>query len=67
MAQGRRTEEYRVYSSGASDKIFIIAFDYRGFGKSTGTPSEAGVLNDAEAVVEWALHVANIPPERIVL
>jgi pimeloyl-ACP methyl ester carboxylesterase len=56
-----------MYSSGASDKIFILAFDYRGFGKSTGTPSESGLLRDAEAVVDWALNVANIPPDRIVL
>ncbi|KAH7128567.1 Alpha/Beta hydrolase protein [Dendryphion nanum] len=67
VAQGRRTEEYRTYSSGASEKIFVLVFDYRGFGKSTGSPSELGLLNDAEAVVEWALRAANVAPERIVL
>ncbi|KAL5116183.1 hypothetical protein ACEQ8H_005960 [Pleosporales sp. CAS-2024a] len=67
IAQQRRTEEYRCYSAGASDKIFVLAFDYRGFGKSSGTPSEAGLLSDARAVVEWALRVAQIPPNRIVL
>ncbi|CAI6229706.1 unnamed protein product [Periconia digitata] len=67
LAQGRRTEEYRAYASGASDKIFVLTFDYRGFGKSTGSPSEEGVLNDAEAVVDWALNTACISPERIVL
>lgn len=66
VAQGRRTEEYRMYSSGASDKIFVLAFDYRGFGKSTGSPSEQGLLNDAKAVVHWAIHTAGISPERIV-
>ena len=67
VAQGRRTEEYRMYSSGASDKIFVLTFDYRGFGKSTGSPSEPGLMNDAEAVVGWALGTAGIAPERIVL
>jgi abhydrolase domain-containing protein 12 len=45
----------------------VLTFDYRGFGKSTGTPSEHGLLNDAEAVVDWALNVAHISPNRIVL
>jgi abhydrolase domain-containing protein 12 len=67
IAQQRRTEEYRSYSSGASQKIFVLAFDYRGFGISTGTPSETGLLNDAEAVVHWALNTARISPDRIVL
>ncbi|OAL47664.1 alpha/beta-hydrolase [Pyrenochaeta sp. DS3sAY3a] len=67
IAQERRTEEYRSYSAGASDKIFVLAFDYRGFGKSTGDPTEAGLLKDADAVVDWALNTARIPPDRIVL
>lgn len=67
IAQGRRTEEYRMYSAGASDKIFVLAFDYRGFGKSTGDPSEAGLITDAEAVIEWARRTAGISPDRIVL
>jgi pimeloyl-ACP methyl ester carboxylesterase len=44
-----------------------LTFDYRGFGKSTGTPTEEGILNDAKSVVEWALHVAGIAPDRILL
>jgi len=67
LAQGRRTEEYRIYSSGASDNIFVLTFDYRGFGKSTGYPSESGLLNDAEAIVDWALNTVGISPDRIVL
>jgi abhydrolase domain-containing protein 12 len=67
IAQQRRTEEYRSYSSGASQKIFVLAFDYRGFGRSSGTPSETGLLTDAEAIVDWALNRARISPDRIVL
>ncbi|OCK82540.1 alpha/beta-hydrolase [Lepidopterella palustris CBS 459.81] len=66
LAQGRRTEEYRMISSGA-DKIFILTFDYRGFGHSTGTPSEQGCINDGIAVINWARKETNITPERIVL
>ena len=41
--------------------------DYRGYGYSTGTPYEEGLITDAMAVVKWALEIARIPPERIVL
>lgn len=67
LGQQRRTEEYRSYSSGACEKVFVLAFDYRGFGKSSGVPSETGLRNDAEAVIDWALNVAEIPSNRIVL
>ena len=67
LGQQRRTEEYRSYSSGACENVFVLTFDYRGFGKSSGVPSESGLKNDAEAVVDWALNIARIPPNRIVL
>lgn len=45
----------------------VLAIDYRGFGKSTGMPSEAGLINDGVAAVEWAMNVAKVPSERIVI
>ena len=54
-------------SSGAADRIHVIGFDYRGFGYSTGVPTEAGLINDGIAVVKWALEVAKLPPNRIAL
>lgn len=67
LASGYRPASYRAISAGASDKIHVIAIDYRGFGKSTGTPSEDGRLTDALTLVDWAVDVAHVPPSRIVL
>ncbi|KAI9749671.1 MAG: hypothetical protein M4579_006784 [Chaenotheca gracillima] len=67
VAQGWRTDTYRSLSAASSEKIFVLAVDYRGFGYSTGDPSEEGVIIDAVATVNWALEVARIPSERIVL
>lgn len=62
-----RTECYRVLSSIAPSKIHVLAFDYRGFGLSSGSPTEQGLLVDAQAVFQWATEVAGIPAQRIVL
>lgn len=67
VAQGWRTDTYRALSSGAPDKIHVLTVDYRGFGRSTGDPTEMGLITDGVAVVKWALEVARIPPDRIVL
>lgn len=45
----------------------MLTVDYRGFGHSTGVPSERGLINDGVALVDWAMNVAGIPPSRIVL
>lgn len=67
MASGYRPDSYRALYSGAPDKIHILTFDYRGYGLSTGTPSEPGLLMDAVSVFDWVTKVARIPPERIVI
>ena len=67
MAQGWRTDTYRALTSGPVDKVHVVAVDYRGFGYSTGSPDEKGLIIDGIATVKWALDVAKIPPERIVL
>jgi fermentation-respiration switch protein FrsA (DUF1100 family) len=45
--------------------IGIIAVSYRGYGGSTGRPSEAGLIADAEAAYNFA--AARYAPERIVV
>lgn len=48
-----------------ADGIGLIAVSYRGYGGSTGSPSEAGLIADGEAA--YAFAAAQYPPERIVL
>lgn len=42
-------------------------FDYRGYGKSSGSPSEAGTYHDASAAWQYLTEIKAIPPSRIVL
>ncbi|KAH8812872.1 Alpha/Beta hydrolase protein [Xylogone sp. PMI_703] len=67
VASGYRVPNYRALSAGQPGKIHVLTFDYRGFGRSTGTPSEKGLILDALAVVDWATNVAGIPPSRILI
>lgn len=45
----------------------VFLFDYRGYGKSEGTPSEAGLYKDAEAAYRHVTAEMNIPPDNIIL
>ncbi|SDY14623.1 hypothetical protein SAMN05421754_100299 [Nitrosomonas sp. Nm58] len=42
-------------------------FDYRGYGKSSGSPSESGTYHDASAAWQYLTEIKAIPPSRIVL
>lgn len=66
LGSGWRPQSYRALSA-ASTNVHVLVIDYRGFGTSTGWPSEAGLLTDALTLVNFATQTAGIPPERIVL
>ena len=66
LGSGWRPQSYRALSA-ASTNVHVLVIDYRGFGTSTGWPSEAGLLTDALTLVNFATEAAGISPERIVL
>jgi pimeloyl-ACP methyl ester carboxylesterase len=47
--------------------LTTILFDYRGYGASSGSPSEDGTYLDAEAVYEYAQHALHAEPGQIFL
>lgn len=47
--------------------VTVMGFDYRGFGRSEGTPTEAGVLADARAARTWLAQRAGVAENQIVL
>jgi uncharacterized protein len=49
----------------AARGVSVLAYDYRGYGKSEGRPSEEGVYLDAEAVYD-SERARGVPAERIV-
>lgn len=60
-----RAPSFNLYT--ATSDYHVIAIDYRGFGSSTGSPSEDGLILDASAAVQWAIDKAGVPPHRIVV
>lgn len=66
IAQNTRAPQYRMLSN-AHPNWHVIALDYRGFGHSTGSPTEEGLVADAAALVDFVLTTLQIPPSRILL
>lgn len=47
--------------------VNVLAFDYRGFGRSDGKPSEIGTYEDAEAAWRYLIDTRGESPDRVVL
>lgn len=45
----------------------VLVAEYRGYGKSEGDPSEAGVLMDAEAAMEWLIQRTGKSAQEIIV
>lgn len=67
VGQGWRTDTYRALTAADNDNLHILTVDYRGFGHSTGTPTEQGLILDGISTVKYAMKELGIPPERVVL
>ncbi|PFH58108.1 hypothetical protein XA68_14133 [Ophiocordyceps unilateralis] len=65
IAQAVRPDSYHALTDTSS--YHVVSIDYRGYGHSTGAPTEDGLIQDATALVDWALRVAGISPNRVVL
>jgi len=47
--------------------LSVLLFDYRGYGKSAGSPSEQGTYLDAEAAWRYINETKRFPPDKIVI
>lgn len=45
----------------------VLLFDYRGYGRSEGTPSERRMYQDGQAALNYLLNIQKIPPQQLVL
>ena len=48
-------------------KSSVLIFDYPGYGRSAGTPSEAGCYAAADAAYRWLTETAKVAPERLLI
>lgn len=44
----------------------ILIFDYRGYGKSTGSTNEKGIYIDAETIYDYLVNEKHVPPWKII-
>ncbi|RAL15930.1 alpha/beta hydrolase [Aspergillus homomorphus CBS 101889] len=70
LASAQRPEIYRqlLGLSTPSHPVHVFAIDYRGFGLSTGSPTEEGLITDGVALLNYlTAGPLRIPPSRIVI
>lgn len=44
----------------------VLALEYRGYGRSEGSPSETGIYRDADAAYDYVTSQRGVPPERVI-
>ncbi len=45
----------------------VLAYDYRGYGRSAGHPTEAGLYHDIEAAYRYLTDALHLPPSQILV
>jgi hypothetical protein len=64
---GNLSHRYELLQSLYTLGVSAMIFDYRGYGRSEGTPSEAGILADARAARRWLAERAGVNESDVVL
>lgn len=64
---GHRGHRADLYFTLANLGVQTVAIDYRGYGDSSGSPSEDGLALDAKAAWDWLVKEKGVAPARIVL
>ena len=59
-----RLDSIRIFNALGLDVLII---DYRGYGQSTGTPSEPGTYLDSKAAWRYLVEERGFPPQNIIL
>ena len=58
-----RAEVYRFLHQTPAN---VLALEYRGYGRSEGSPSEAGIYRDADAAYQYVVQSKGVVPETII-
>lgn len=63
---GHIGERAYIYRALANQGFGVLALSYRGYGKSQGKPTEAGLYQDARAAIDFLLNEKKIPLSEMI-
>jgi len=64
---GNLSDRADLLSGFAGKGVTLVAFNYRGMGQSSGSPTEEGVYRDATAIYRYVTETLDVNPGRVVL
>lgn len=64
---GNISYRYLLMRSLLRHRFNVMMYDYRGYGRSEGRPSEDGVYKDGRAFFDYAVTLPEVDPKRIIL
>ncbi len=64
-----------IWSGQVRDKLIayqrlgyrVVAVDYRGYGRNSGSPNESGLMRDGEAAIRYAVEALHVPRDSLIL
>ena len=64
---GNISYQYLLMRSLLRRKFNVLMYDYRGYGRSEGTPTESGIYMDSQAVFDYAVKLPEVDSQRVFL